>query len=62
MVAAVEVLLDNLAGDLRLDLDLISADNLTSVLAADRRVLLQDLYGLDLGRSRCLLLLLRAAA
>ena len=62
MVTAMEILFDNLAGHLRLDLDLIPADNLASILAADRRVLLQDLHGLDLGCPRCLLLLLRAAA
>ena len=59
MVTAMEILFDNLAGHLRLDLDLIPADNLASILAANRRVLLQDL---DLGCPRCLLLLLRAAA
>ena len=62
MIAAVEILLDDLAGDLRLDFDLVLADNLTSVLVGDWRILLQDFHRLDLRRIRCRLLLLRSTA
>ena len=61
-LAALHILLDNGARDLRLHLDLVLAGDLTGILARDRRVLLHGLHDLDLRRSLLLALLSSAAA
>ena len=61
-VAALHILLDDGARNLRLHLDLVLARNLTRILARDRRILLHGLHDLDLRRSLLHALLSAAAA